>query len=111
MLAHRTDVVISLTVIEQVLHKESIFLIPAFLLLMEHIVLDVRKDITAKEVFIILLTAVARVGNNHIALPAVTFFKTLQERDKRKRIGRPVINGIVGYELIFRSYLYIVTGL
>ena len=41
-----------------------------------------------EEVLIVLLAAVARVGNDHLALSAVTFFKTLQKRDKRERIGR-----------------------
>ena len=78
---------------------------------MEHIVLYVRDEVRTKQVFIVLLTSVTRVGNHHSALSAVTFFKTLQERDKCKRIGGPLINGIVSYELIFRGYLYIVTGL
>ena len=59
MLPHRTDVIISFRVIEQILHKEGILLVPAFLLLMEHIVLDVRNEVVVKQVFIVLLTAVA----------------------------------------------------
>ena len=78
---------------------------------MEHIVLYVRDEVRTKQVFIVLLTSVTRVGNHHSALSAVTFFKTLQERDKRERIGGSVINGIIGNELVFRGYLYIVTGL
>ena len=59
MLPHGTDIVVSFRVIEQILHKEGIFLILTFLLLMEHIVLDIRNEVMTKQVSIVLLTAVA----------------------------------------------------
>ena len=110
-LSHRADVEVELAVAEQVLHPEDVVAAAAFLLGVEHVVLDEGVDVVAEQVLVVLLAAVARVGDHGAALPAVLAPEGLQVVDQRALVCRPLVDAVVGDELVLGGYLDVVSGL
>ena len=110
-LAHRADVEVELVVVEKVFHPEDVVAVLALLLGVEHVVLDEGCDAVAEQPLVVLLAAVARVGDHGAALPAVPLPEGSEIADQRALVRGPLVDAVVGDELVLRGQLDVVPGL
>ena len=110
-LSHRADVEVELAVVEQVLHPEDVVAVLALLLGVEHVVLDEGIDAVAGQVLVVLLAAVARVGDHGAALPAILPLEGAEMGYQRPLVAGALEDAVVGDELVLGGYLDVVPRL
>lgn len=111
MLSHRAHIVVFSGVVVHVLDEETVVGIPAFSLGVEHVVLDIGIYPVALHVRIVRFVAVAGVRHDLITLRPVPLPEGVQERYHRPQVRRSPVDAVVGYELVLRGYLDIVSRL
>ena len=109
-LPHGTYIEILPVIVEKIGYAERIVAVSASLLDMEHVVLDIRQYPVTPHVLVILLRSIAAVRHYFQTLHAVACLEGLQVVDQRERVTRTLVNPEVGYKLVFRGYLHVVTG-
>lgn len=110
MLPHRTDKVVPVGIVVQVLDAEDVILECLSLLLVEEVVLDIGLDAQACHERVVLLAAVAGIGADFLGKVSVSLMEGAEERYHGKRVGAAVVEAIVDDELVLRRYLQVVAG-
>ena len=111
VLAHRTDEIVFLRVVVQVLLTEDVVPEVAFLLLVEVVVLDVGLHVVRLHESVVLLAAIARVGADLAGHAGIPEGKGAEEGSHRERVPRIGEKAEVGDELALRAYLQVVARL
>ena len=107
VLAHRTDEIVFLRVVEKIFHAEDVVPEIAFLLLVEVVVLDVGLQAVRLHESVVLLAAVARVRADLAGHAGIPGGKGVEEGPHRERVPRIGEEAEVGDELVLRAYLQV----
>src|SRR5574344_936897 len=109
MLAHRTHIVVLISIVIHVLGEERVVTVLAMILRMEHVVLHIWHDAQSEHMCIVLLAAVAGVRAHLVTLHSISAAEGCQERYQRTLVRRPPEDIVVGDELVLSGYLYVIT--
>ena len=111
VLPHRTDIVVSILVIVEVLQTEDVILERSLLLLVEIVVFHVCLHVVGLHERVVLFTSIACIGTAFPGQAVVTVGIGGEERDHRKRVRGIGEEHVVGDELVLGAYLQVVGGL
>ncbi len=105
MLAHRTDKIVFLRVVEKILQTEDVVPEIAFLLLVEVVVLDVGLHAVRLHESVVLLAAVARVRADLAGHAGIPGGEGVEEGPHRERVPRIGEEAEVSSMAVFSSTL------
>ena len=111
VLPHRADVVVAFGIVIQGLRAERVGLVALALLDVEPVVFDIGGDAGLLHETVVLLRAVAGIGDDRARQPVVTAGKRAEGGYQGERVAGVLEQAEVKDELVFRPYLQVVARL